>query len=90
MRRLAPVATGSEAVACRSSHLKDGGKALAAQYDAFCPIKDTCVHGALTLGENIGDLNGISVAYAAYHLSLKGKPAPIIDGVTGDLRFFMA
>jgi predicted metalloendopeptidase len=65
-------------------------KALAAQYAAFCPIKDTCLNGALTLGENIGDLNGISVAYAAYHLSLKGKPAPIIDGVTGDQRFFMA
>jgi predicted metalloendopeptidase len=65
-------------------------KALAAQYDAFCPIKDTCVNGALTLGENIGDLNGLSVAFAAYHLSLDGNPAPIIDGVTGDQRFFMA
>jgi predicted metalloendopeptidase len=65
-------------------------KALAAQYSAFCPLKDTCVDGALTLGENIGDLNGVAVAYAAYHLSLAGKPAPVIDGITGDQRFFMA
>ena len=65
-------------------------KALGAQYDAYCPIEKVCVNGALTMGENIGDLGGLSMAYTAYHLSLKGKPAPVIDGLTGDQRFFMA
>ncbi|MDI1252374.1 M13 family metallopeptidase [Thermomonas sp.] len=65
-------------------------KALGAQYDAYCPVEKVCVNGALTMGENIGDLGGLSMAYTAYHLSLKGKPAPVIDGLTGDQRFFMA
>ena len=42
------------------------------------------------MGENIGDLGGLEMAYAAYKLSLKGKPAPVIDGFTGDQRFFLA
>jgi putative endopeptidase len=42
------------------------------------------------MGENIGDLGGISMAYTAYHLSLNGKKAPVIDGLTGDQRFFLA
>ena len=59
---------------------------------AICPFDDgkTCVNGRLTMGENIGDLGGLSVAYHAYQLSLNGKPAPVIDGYTGDQRFFMA
>jgi len=65
-------------------------KALGAQYDAFCPLENTCVNGALTMGENLGDLGGISMAYTAYKLSLGGKPAPVIDGLTGDQRFFLA
>ena len=48
------------------------------------------VNGKLTMGENIGDLGGLSMAYTAYHLSLHGKPAPVIDGLTGDQRFFLA
>ncbi|QWF15097.1 M13 family metallopeptidase [Lysobacter capsici] len=65
-------------------------KALGAQYDAFCPLPGQCVNGALTMGENIGDLGGISMAYTAYQLSLGGKPAPVIDGLTGDQRFFLS
>ena len=64
---------------------------LAAQYDAMCPFDEgkTCVNGHLTMGENIGDLGGLSLAYRAYKLSLNGKPDKVIDGFTGDQRFFM-
>ena len=65
-------------------------KALGAQYNAFCPLPGQCVNGALTMGENIGDLGGVSMAYTAYQLSLGGKPAPVIDGVSGDQRFFLS
>jgi putative endopeptidase len=66
--------------------------ALVEQYNQFCPLDDgkTCVNGRLTLGENIGDLGGLSVAYRAYHMALGGKKAPVIDGLTGDQRFFLA
>ncbi len=65
-------------------------KALGAQYDTYCPLENVCVNGALTMGENIGDLGGLSMAYTAYKLSLDGKEAPVIDGLTGDQRFFLA
>lgn len=61
---------------------------LAAQYDNFEPLPGIKVNGRLTLGENIGDLGGLTVAHKAYELSLGGAPAPVIDGVTGDQRFF--
>jgi putative endopeptidase len=65
---------------------------LVAQFNAFCPFDagKTCINGQLTLGENIGDLGGLSLAYRAYRLSLDGKQPPVIDGYTGDQRFFMA
>jgi len=62
---------------------------LGAQYSAFEPVPGAKVNGDLTMGENIGDLGGILIALDAYHLSLGGKPAPVIDGLTGDQRFFL-
>ncbi len=67
--------------------------ALVEQYNTFCPFEedpDTCVNGKLTLGENIGDLGGVSLAYKAYKMSLNGEEAPVINGLTGDQRFFLA
>ena len=63
--------------------------ALAKQYSAYSPIEGMFVNGQLTLGENIADLAGVTVAEAAYRLSLKGKEAPVLDGFTGDQRLFM-
>lgn len=62
---------------------------LAAQYDEFVAIEDLTINGQFTSGENIGDLGGLSIAYKAYQLSLNGEEAPVIDGLTGDQRFFM-
>ena len=63
--------------------------ALVAQYNEYKPFEDASVNGELTLGENIGDLGGLTVAHKAYMLSLGDKKAPVIDGYTGDQRFFM-
>ena len=62
---------------------------LVAQYNAYKPFEDMHVNGEFTLGENIGDLGGMATAYEAYRMSLDGQPAPEIDGLTGDQRFFM-
>ncbi len=62
---------------------------VVAQYSAYQPLPGLHVNGELTLGENMADLAGINVAYDAYHKSLNGKPAPVIDGMTGDQRFFL-
>lgn len=63
---------------------------LMRQYNGYCPFRNACVNGLGTLGENIGDLAGLEIAYAAYKLALGGKEAPVIDGRTGDQRFFLA
>ncbi|MEG3767090.1 M13 family metallopeptidase [Alteromonas sp. 14N.309.X.WAT.G.H12] len=65
-------------------------KQLGAQYDQYEPIPGNHVNGALTMGENIGDVGGLAMAYEAYKLSLNGKEAPVIDGMTGDQRFFIS
>ena len=62
---------------------------LVAQYDGYEPLPGQKIQGGLTLGENIADLAGLSVAIDAYHKSLGGKPAPVIDGMTGDQRFYL-
>ena len=62
---------------------------LVDQYNTYEPVPGNFVNGKFTLGENIGDLGGLSVSYEAYRLSLDGKEAPVIDGLTGDQRFFL-
>ena len=64
-------------------------KALIEQYNQYEPIKGYKVNGALTIGENIGDLGGASIAYKAYQIALNGQPSPTLDGFTGDQRFFI-
>ncbi|MEQ8956006.1 MAG: M13 family metallopeptidase, partial [Gammaproteobacteria bacterium] len=64
--------------------------ALADQYAQYSPVEGYNLDGHFTLGENIGDLGGVSIAYRAYKLALNGEEAPIIDGLTGDQRFFLA
>jgi putative endopeptidase len=64
--------------------------ALAEQYNAFEPVPGYFVDGRFTLGENIGDVGGLSMAYRAYRMALDGEEAPVIDGLTGDQRFFLA
>ncbi|MHB8668645.1 MAG: M13 family metallopeptidase [Burkholderiales bacterium] len=63
---------------------------LVEQYDAFSPVPGYHVNGKLTLGENIADNSGLAIAYKAYHLSLGGKAPPVIDGLSGDQRLYMA
>jgi predicted metalloendopeptidase len=62
---------------------------LVAQFSAYEVLPGLKVNGELTLGENIGDLTGLTIAYRAYHVALAGQPAPVIDGLAGDQRFFM-
>jgi len=69
---------------------QQAGNALAAQYDQYEALPGLHVNGKLTLGENIADVAGLAAAYDAYRQSLGGKEAPVIDGFSGDQRFFLA
>ncbi len=68
---------------------KERTGALVSQYSSFKVFPDLNVNGEFTLGENIGDLGGVTIAYRAYKISLKGKPSPKMDGFTGEQRFFI-
>jgi putative endopeptidase len=70
-------------------NFKERTDKVVAQYATFEPLPGVHVNGELTLGENMADLAGITVAYDAYQESLGGKPAPVIEGTTGDQRFFL-
>ena len=75
----------------KKDHAKFAAKtaALVKQYSAFSPLPGYFVNGELTLGENIADNSGLAIAFKAYKISLHGKPAPVIDGFTGEQRFYM-
>jgi putative endopeptidase len=66
------------------------GDALTRQYNAYEPLPGVHINGAITLGENIADVAGLQATYDAYRASLGGREAPVIDGLTGDQRFFIA
>ena len=72
------------------AHFEASGAQLVKQYDAYKPFPDLAVNGKLTLSENIADVAGLAAAYDAYRLSLGGKPAPVVAGLTGDQQFFLS
>jgi len=72
------------------AHFKAAGQKLVAQYSAYEPLPGLHINGQQTLGENIADVSGLTISWLAYHKSLGGKQAPVIDGLTGDQRFFLA
>jgi len=72
------------------AQFKERTAELVEQFSRYESIPGYFIDGEYTLGENIGDLGGVEVAFQAYKLSLGGKPAPVIDGLTGEQRFFLA
>ena len=72
------------------ARFEGSGKALIAQYDAYEVLPGLHAKGEQELGENIADTAGLTASFEAYHQSLGGRPAPVIDGLTGDQRFFLA
>ncbi|UJB19694.1 MULTISPECIES: M13 family metallopeptidase [Lysobacter] len=73
-----------------TQHFQEATKKLADQYSAYEPLPGLRVNGKQTSGENIADVSGLTIAYMAYRKSLGGKQAPVIDGLSGDQRFFLA
>jgi putative endopeptidase len=71
-------------------HFEASAEQLAKQYDTYRPFPDVAVNGKLTLSENIADVAGVATALDGYHLSLGGKPAPVVAGFTGDQQFFLS
>jgi putative endopeptidase len=71
-------------------HFQQASKKLIDQYSAYEVLPGVKINGELTLGENIADVAGLAAAYDAYKLSLHGTPLPVVDGLTGDQRFFLA
>ena len=71
------------------AHFDASIEALAKQYDTYAPFPDLHLNGHQTLGENIADLAGITASYDAWKTSLHGKPAPVVDGLSGDQQFFL-
>jgi endothelin-converting enzyme len=72
-----------------AEQFKERSQYLVDQFDQYVAIDTSRVNGKLTLGENIADLGGLTIAYYAYKMSLNGKESPVIDGWTGEQRFFM-
>ncbi|NNE43284.1 MAG: M13 family metallopeptidase, partial [Gemmatimonadetes bacterium] len=72
-----------------AARFKERADMLVEQYNGFSPLEGMYVNGELTLGENIGDVGGLEIAYHAYRLSLDGKEPPVLGGLTGDQRFFL-
>ncbi|HJW73951.1 MAG TPA: M13 family metallopeptidase [Geothrix sp.] len=72
------------------AHFQASAQQLVKQYDAYRPFPDLAINGKQTLGENIADVAGLAAAFDAYRLSLGGKPAPLVQGFTGDQQFFIS
>src|SRR5690606_477546 len=72
------------------AHFDAAAQRLVAQYDGYEALPGLHIKGQQTLGENIADVSGLTIAWMAYRKSLGGEPAPEIDGLSGDQRFFLA
>jgi predicted metalloendopeptidase len=72
------------------AHFQSAADQLVKQYDAYRPLPDLALNGKLTLSENIADVAGLAASYDAYRLSLGGRPAPVVAGLSGDQQFFVA
>ena len=71
-------------------HFQTSSQQLVAQYNGYRPFPDLAVNGPQTLGENIADVAGLAASYDAFHRSLTGKSAPVVEGLTGDQQFFIS
>ncbi len=72
------------------AHFGASAAKLVVQYDAYRPFPDLAVNGKLTVSENIADVAGLAVSYDAWRISLGGREAPVVDGLTGDQQFFLS